>query len=71
MLPRRSVVVRYLMCMSLSLLVVVFWLSGPNDTVGAWLRYLEYGELNETVLRQEFEVLKKELNATLEVRFKP
>ena len=58
------------MCMSFSLVVVVVWFTGQNDTMATWLRYLEYGELNETLLRREFDSLKSELNATYTIENK-
>ena len=68
MLPRRSAVIKYAFCLSVSAVVIFLYVTGPlNSTSSTWRHVLQeiqtYG-LNETKLRTELDKLSVELNMT-------
>ncbi len=69
MLPRKSLVVRYVFCGAIVTTVLFLWASGPESSshISTWRKLVEGFEMigvNETQLRIEFETLKEQVNSS-------
>ncbi|ELU06541.1 hypothetical protein CAPTEDRAFT_148283 [Capitella teleta] len=64
MLPRRSMVLRYALCLIFPCAILFLWVTGPSESESFLLRLL-HQPLNETALRDELGVLERLLNITL------
>jgi beta-1,3-galactosyltransferase 1 len=64
MLPRRSMVLRYLTCLLFPCTVFFLWATGPSQSESFLLRLL-HQPLNETALRNELGVLERLLNVSV------